>query len=259
MGGLIGTRLLLVASIIVGVTIATLPTATAAFGDSSLGWSGPQSVNPLGYLDSISCPTDTFCAAVATDFNGNESALTYDGTNWSTAVVIDGTNDPIAVSCASATFCMAVDAEGYAINYNGNSWSAPTLIAANTDLQGGVSCPTASFCEAVGWPTRCGSQPIGALTGASNAFTYNGTSWSAATTLNTNDLVDSVSCPTSTFCLAMGNNWYTYDGTNWSGPNATPFTAGGGGGASCATETFCAAIGNRERGHLRRLRLVRPH
>jgi hypothetical protein len=49
-----------------------------------------------------------------------------------------------AVSCASVSFCMAIDAYfGDAVIYDGTSWSAPQPLPDNIDV---ISCPAPGFC-----------------------------------------------------------------------------------------------------------------
>ena len=52
-----------------------------------------------------------------------------------------------SVSCPDATFCVALDARGDAVRWNGARWLAP----ARVDAAGftGVSCASAAFCAAV--------------------------------------------------------------------------------------------------------------
>jgi hypothetical protein len=52
-----------------------------------------------------------------------------------------------AVSCATASFCAAVDVAGDALTYSG-SWSAPDLVD-SPRIFDAVSCASASFCAAV--------------------------------------------------------------------------------------------------------------
>jgi hypothetical protein len=57
------------------------------------------------------------------------------------------------VSCPSASFCMAVDTNGYALRWNGVSWSQPTWSAPRqVDQNGGgltaVSCRPGGYCVA---------------------------------------------------------------------------------------------------------------
>lgn len=49
-------------------------------------------------------------------------------TDWSAPMNVDGSNAVVAVSCASSLFCAAVDLDGNALTYNGSSWSAPDMI-----------------------------------------------------------------------------------------------------------------------------------
>lgn len=107
-------------------------------------WSAPLSVDPSA-LDSVSCPSSSFCAA--TDTQGY--ALTWNGTSWSAPahMVLFGL-DARSVSCPSASFCVAGDDGGYAVTWNGTSWSAPTHVDPYGYLAP-VSCPSTSFCAAV--------------------------------------------------------------------------------------------------------------
>jgi hypothetical protein len=73
------------------------------------------------------------------------------------------------VSCVSAAFCIGVNGGGYALAWNGTSWSTdtPELLGPNkggSNLGGNarVSCPTASFCVAI-FPN--GSATIGRTVG----------------------------------------------------------------------------------------------
>lgn len=80
-------------------------------------WSNPSSVDTGNSITSVSCPTSGFCAAV--DDVGNSqggNALIYSGGGWSQAARIDTTGLK-AVSCFSATSCVAVDDGGQAFTY----------------------------------------------------------------------------------------------------------------------------------------------
>jgi hypothetical protein len=74
-----------------------------------------------------------------------------------------------------------------------------------------------------------------------NAETYNGTSWSAPTKIA--DRLNAVSCPTSSFCVAVDSSGdaLTYNGTSWSAPTKID----GNNvlrSVSCPTSTFCVAV-----------------
>ena len=141
---------------------------------------------------------------------------------------------PDSVSCPSASFCMAVDAQDLsAFVFNGRTWSSAPGIkdpALSTQMgMASVSCSSPSFCAAVD--------------NGFNAFTFNGTSWSSATTIDPGNELSTVSCPSASFCAAVdyGPNVVTFNGTSWSKPSAidpgTYLQA-----VSCARASFCVAI-----------------
>ncbi|HLH46649.1 MAG TPA: hypothetical protein VKV25_05770, partial [Acidimicrobiales bacterium] len=169
-----------------------------------------------------------------------------------------------AVSCTSASFCMAVGdyagtsgaAQTLAEVYNGTSWSRTTTVnpAATADNKlVGVSCVSTSFCVAVGYYIG----PNGSA--QTLAETYNGTSWSQATTVNpsatASNTLAAVSCSSSSFCVAVG--YYMlgsyaqtlaeiYNGSSWSqaatvNPAATASNELV--GVSCTAVSFCVAVG----------------
>jgi hypothetical protein len=160
------------------------------------------------------------------------NALTWNGRQWSAPVLIDLTGDGVeSVSCASASFCMAVDWNGNALTWNGTGWSATAISCPDSttasagdcttagpfaDPRAGVldsvSCPTASFCAAVD--------------GTGYTFTWNGTSWSRPVWSATSPAdphggaLTSVSCPTARFCVAVDGDGeaLTWNGHAWTTP-----------------------------------------
>ena len=66
----------------------------------------------------MSCPSTTYCVAVA----GDGSVYTYDGTSWSTKPKVDVVNGEFlgfsGVACLSASFCMAVDGDKDALSWH---------------------------------------------------------------------------------------------------------------------------------------------
>jgi hypothetical protein len=188
--------------------------------------------------------------------------LTFNGTTWSpaAAVVENGVEngDVDLLSCASPTFCVALDTSDNAFTYDGSSWSGPTKLE-NTqpsplgpDLYS-VSCASPTFCAAV--DTN------------GNAFIYNGSRWSAPWSLYGGDApilsgppssssyypmadVFSVSCPVAWDCVVVDGNGaaFTYDGSSWSGPTyiyEPDFFYGLGGHLSltCPSVNFCLVSG----------------
>jgi hypothetical protein len=197
---------------------------------------------------------------------------------WGAATHLDhsqGGEDPTSLSCPSARFCMAVLVSGYAAIYNGTTWSQPTRLSSSAGEPDSVSCPTVSFCMAVDtrdssaflfngsmWrsapsisdpvpSTQMGMASVScsspsfcaAVDNGSNAFTFNGTSWSPATAIDPGHELSTVSCPSTSFCAAVdyGPNVITFNGTSWSKPSAIDpgsyLQA-----VSCASASFCVAI-----------------
>jgi len=74
-------------------------------------------------------------------------SATYDGT-WSGTDDIVGAHDMHSVSCTSSTFCVAVDDQGNAYQYDGGGWSSAQSIDGSHSLNS-VSCSSSSFCVAV--------------------------------------------------------------------------------------------------------------
>jgi hypothetical protein len=52
------------------------------------------------------------------------------------------------LSCATTSFCAAVDQNGNAVSFTGGSWSKPARIDSNLGLTS-VACLTVAFCVAV--------------------------------------------------------------------------------------------------------------
>ena len=179
-----------------------------------------------------------------------------------------------AAAVAVMAAALAVPSSGLAAN----GWSGPTMID-NSNPPENVSCPTATFCAAVGaggygqtfngkaWgaPTNidpssnpsghtvvsvsCPSASFcGAVDQAGNALTYNGSTWSAPVAVDTTrNSFTAVSCTSPSFCVAgdVGGNGFTYNGSTWSAPvtinNVSNHEAIG--GIACPSASFCVAVG----------------
>jgi hypothetical protein len=210
-------------------------------------WTAPTNIGSSGgALRSVSCPSATFCVAVGSG-GAAGGAVTYNGTSWTASINIGGAGLRLdSVSCPSATFCAAVGNNGsyggYAVTYNGTSWSAPTHSGPDNNGNSHVSCSSAKFCAAAFY----------AFAG-SYVQTYNGTSWAAPTKVGAREVLplSSVSCPSATFCVVVGNNGsgggyaLTYNGTSWVGRTVDTGYTGefrGLNSVSCPSTSFCEAV-----------------
>jgi hypothetical protein len=136
----------------------------------------------------------------------------------------------LSLSCGSATSCVAVEGNGYVLVYDGQGWS-PAQKVSTVATFNSVSCPTATFCMAMGRLT----------TGTGVASTFDGHSWSGPASLGTQPLA--VSCTSATFCMAVDSSGgaHRYDGTTWS---ARTVIAEGLAlrEISCVSSSFCTAL-----------------
>jgi hypothetical protein len=201
-------------------------------------WSSPVAVDPGQQLTAVSCASSTFCAAVGAD----GKAATFNGTGWTTPTTVSAR--PLRVlSCASATFCRVIDDQGATATYDGTSWVAgPHSLVTSTSS---LSCPTATWCMETGYngaaqwnggtPTflaipyqrdllamSCSSSQMcmGLETGgvAGGLHDYLGVGWDGTEWTNPiaeagpNSPTPAVSCPTSSFCLAVeGSAAFDFD------------------------------------------------
>ena len=230
-----------------GGRAVSCPTPTACFSTTQQGqiiqydgkaWS--LNYESINVLSGINCLTVTFCMAVGLDnsqFPVQGVSYRYNGTTW-TKIAIPTNANAQSVSCVNINLCFAVVASGGIFKYNGTSWlpeTTPNLVML------AVSCVNSNFCMAVG------SGAGNALVGYS-FMKYNGASW---TTLDSN--VDSslsglnaVSCPTTTYCTAVGRNGslFEYNGTTFTRTNFDTGAFYNLFSVSCLNPSFCVVVGD---------------
>ncbi len=229
-------------------------------------WTVQSTPEPAGAaeseLDGVSCSSMRACVAVGhyIDSAGTTVTLseTWDGTRWSIQPTPnpDGATFSVlsGVSCTSAAACTAVgnynqgsqDQLSLAERWNGSSWtiqSTPNQPGSGGSLSG-VSCTTATSCEAVGGDVG------GDFEAPSLAEVWDGTVWTIQPTPNNPrdpHALASVSCTSPTACTAVGPGLAErWDGTSWT-IQSTPDTSDGSPGSllgvSCTTTSACTAVG----------------
>jgi len=223
----------------------------------------------------VSC-ADTVCVAVAPAYPGNtavnSTSSTFSGTAWSSLVVVEADRTLVDASCASSTFCAAVDATGTAYTYNGTTWSAGVRID-NVAVPTAISC-TSAFCVVVDdgggavrysggtWLPRvslgssittvsCASSTFCVATMGTTVSTWNGSAWSAATALPAPGIgskIMSVSCTGTQICTTVDSSGYSLDDTptGWTAPHLVPGSvyANALTSVSCVSANFCATVGS---------------
>jgi hypothetical protein len=220
------------------------------------------------FLKGVSCVRAGFCMAVGYyPASTRYQTLTerWDGSSWSRLSSPNPGdtqgNFLSAVSCASATFCMAVGYQttgqadqNLSEKWNGIRWSlvsSPATSSTQSDGLDGVSCASATFCMAAG------SYSTG---GKDRTLTENwdGTRWNLVSSPNLSangNFLLGVTCISAAFCMAAGaynsgghgqpltEKW---DGTRWnavSSPNPDGIQNSFLGGVSCTSARFCMAAG----------------
>jgi hypothetical protein len=229
-------------------------------------------------LFGVSCVDATRCAAVGSRGNGARGTVTlaesWNGKAWS---VIHSpsvsTNSMLeSVSCRSAASCVAVGSHDgtfgtltLAESWNGSRWSvtrSPNVASQGNNYFTGVSCPSATNCEAVG---GYNVQP-----GISRnlAESWNGKRWTIVTIPNRGPMANvlgDVSCTSASSCVTAGFNEYgpasgpgngktlveSWNGSRWViTPSPSPHADNQLYAVSCTSSASCEAVGFAGQGSL---------
>jgi hypothetical protein len=222
----------------------------------------------------------TSCMAVGFSFNGHLTfalrATLTESWNGSTWTIVPSPNNGIgdnqlnSVSCVSPTSCIAV---GYWTNndnngssrpliesWDGSTWTKVTnpLPTSNNSQLTGVSCVSATSCQAVGWYFDGVRQTL--------IESWNGSTWTIVASPNVgikSNQLTGVSCVSATSCQAVG---YRYNGgvartlvESWNGTTWTAVASPNTGthnnylnAVSCASATSCQAVGSYSNGSVSR-------
>lgn len=206
-----------------------------------------------GNLRDVSCTSATLCRAVGEHGSSKkagdgEMVVVWNGTSWSVQTVPAGGVDLKAISCWSASSCLAVGGEksGSVLieKWNGSAWSLlsnPT----NVSIVNGVSCTGESDCTVAGWGE--GGFPV--------ASHWNGSSWSQLPgaprfSFSEFSYFEDISCTSASNCYAVGTN-FSVNGllvANWNGSlwTVNDLPSPGSGSLvdlSCTATTTCHAVG----------------
>jgi hypothetical protein len=239
-------------------------------------WSLAAPPTPTGTteLTGVSCTSATACIGVGSFDTGTgvhvPLAESWDGAAWTvmTTPVIAGGAHLKSVSCTSSTACMTVGVNrrsGHdhtlAFQLTGTTWTTTSVPDVTTDnLLSAVSCATTTSCLTAGWDVVDGGSVI---TDHTLAAKWNGSSWTTVTTasdttpLQVANNFKSVSCSSSTFCAAVGENHQgsravsaRWDGTAWHATTQPDLSDTGYltmlSGVSCRSANACIAVGARE-------------
>ena len=171
-----------------------------------------------------------------------ESSLT-----WQAPVMIDSQGGLSAVSCPSASLCVALDPRGNIVTSTKPYGGAGAWKTAHKEFAGfaGLSCPSASFCVGAGQnPPRGGGKDVYASTNP----TGGASAWSDASVEggNLTSGFSGVSCPSAAFCAAVGAA-EVFTSTNptggvgaWHGP--VTLSQGRTMAVSCPSAALCVVV-----------------
>jgi hypothetical protein len=262
---------------LIGTVVLALTMATAAVAASS-GWRVQRSPNPAGaayvQLYGVSCGSRSACTAVG-QFSVDGSVYLalgerWNGTKWS----IQQTRSPgatsnklAAVSCASASSCMAVGSfqggstgKTLAERWTSHKWSivhTPNPTGSPSSQLDGIACTSSKACTAVG--SRQNGGTIQTL-----VERWNGRRWVIQKSPNPShaslSFLTGVSCASRGACTAVGY-WLPSSGParrlaeHWSGKKwsiqdtgkLTGATSSELQGVSCSAPAACTAVGYYEK------------
>ena len=217
------------------------------------------------YLYGVSCPSESLCVAagaagidIGAGIVAFSQAPTGGPTKWHVVTLPPPGGEAekfnlSAISCASQSLCVAVSAGAQEEAQKGfifvstdptggaAAWS-PTVINEGRGISD-VSCPSASFCAAVG---TVGSARIGKVFTSTDPISG---SWQMSELGASTDL-RSVSCGTPSLCVAVGGEGRIFVSTDPTGGASTWQEAGTPGGpvglqgVDCVSTLLCAA-GNK--------------
>jgi hypothetical protein len=251
---------------------------TVAESWDGTAWSIVHTKDKASYneLNGVYCPSASDCIAVGDYYRAENEPRTliesWDGTDWDSVPSPNpatglGQDYLRGVYCTSAEDCTAVgfyqDHPGVprtlAESWDGTTWSVVPTPDPQPGLQGagfsGVSCSSAASCMAVGHYNSTGDPE------QTVAESWNGHIWSIVPSQDEGSeetVLLSVSCPTATACMAVGQYTNTggqeqtvtesWDGKSWSivaSPDAGPSgSANVLDSVSCTSARDCIAVGS---------------
>ena len=273
------------------ISCATASDCVAVGVVSSTGGSGGQSVSAAGtvtttdggtkwslhevsvglvYFQAVSCSSASHCTATGdTDINGTIGPATFvstdGGSSWTTAGIPAGTINRFiySLSCPSVQACVGVGSQLstsgsppipfiIATIDGGAMWTTQTPPAGITGIGvlTSVTCPSPSVCLAV----SPGTSPYGS--GASTPYvigtTNGGSTWVSESPPSGAGSLDSISCPTTSTCTAVGAvTWNTPipvllqtddGGTTWA-IKSVPAGIAELAAVNCSSQSNCTAVG----------------
>jgi hypothetical protein len=171
----------------VGCSPSGFCAAIDALGNSfaASGGAWVRTSGDWGTVKSISCVSSTFCMSA-----GPNGLSRSSGSSWTMPETLGLSHPLVSVSCPTESFCVAIDAGGHAVRWNGSRWLRPVRLGNARDSAsprfGAVTCAT---------PTRCL-----VVTGGRRLFVWTGSRWVAAAVPGQHAIV-AASCSSPRSCI----------------------------------------------------------
>lgn len=232
-------------------------------------WSSPTLVDDASGVMNISCGTTTFCAVVD---DGGGAVVENNGV-WGVRQVLTPGEWLTYLSCTSDEACMAMTDTGIAEQYKAGHWTNVTSTSFN--FAGPVACGSMNYCVSVGYwwngsswlemPSTNGTYYTTAtcITALDCLIAFGGNAgfkptaahfvngaWQGAPfpigppglSQSEYSTVDSMSCVSSSLCVAIGDGLVTFSP---GGVTMGPYVPIDNGvySVSCSSSTLCIAIG----------------
>jgi hypothetical protein len=176
-------------------------------------------------VGTLSCVSSSFCIGVDPD----NQYYVWNGEAWSTGGSMPDTAIASDLSCAATTFCVEAD-RGQLVMWNGTSWTNGPSEADSQDSYL-VSCSSKDFCV------------VAITSSPSRVIYWNGASWSRPaifTAATSGFSINSLACPSTSDCTAGSETQlYTYSRNGWARGPSVP---SGFDTLSCPTTAFCMDV-----------------
>ena len=196
-----------------------------------------QTTRPMSEpIAALSCPSASLC--IAGDAAGNilrSTNPTGGAKAWGIAGPLSA-ESILGVSCPSASLCVAVGAGNVITSTGASAWTS-AAINASPDLYA-ISCPSVSLCVAGGGEATIHGAAI-ILT--STDPTGGTSSWTRATLAPHDEIVDALSCPSVSLCVATTNTADVFTSTHPTG-GASAWTKATADRGSSLTAVSCPSV-----------------
>jgi RHS repeat-associated protein len=235
--------------------------SSGTFTQSFSGAGGSRNADGQVTKDSESYQSPCSGTSYTRDYSYDPAGqLTYQGSTAQTASVAndfnyDASGDPSLVSSHDGsggfdTYAQAFDAAGEVTSQTPVSGSSGSSSTYSYDTLGDLaSSTTGSVTTAFGYDPTGKTDVALPSAGSPSIYSYSGDgqlasltgSWSSTHQVDGTNLLDGISCPTTSFCAAVdqSGNAVMYNGTSWtaSAVDSNQLKA-----VSCPTTSFCVAV-----------------